>query len=51
MIFVTVGTHEQPFNRLVKKVDDLVAKEILKKRLLYRLALVHINQVIVMSIK
>ncbi len=23
MIFVTVGTHEQPFNRLVQKVDDL----------------------------
>lgn len=23
MIFVTVGTHEQPFNRLVKCVDDL----------------------------
>lgn len=26
MIFVTVGTHEQPFNRLVKKVDDLVSE-------------------------
>jgi UDP-N-acetylglucosamine transferase subunit ALG13 len=25
MIFVTVGTHEQPFNRLIKKIDDLVA--------------------------
>ena len=25
MIFVTVGTHEQPFNRLVKAVDDLKA--------------------------
>ena len=23
MIFVSVGTHEQPFNRLVKAVDDL----------------------------
>lgn len=23
MIFVTVGTHEQPFNRLVKEVDEL----------------------------
>lgn len=21
MIFVTVGTHEQPFNRLIKEVD------------------------------
>lgn len=25
MIFVTVGTHEQQFNRLVKAMDDLVA--------------------------
>lgn len=25
MIFVTVGTHEQPFNRLVEAVDGLVA--------------------------
>ncbi|WP_125567473.1 PssE/Cps14G family polysaccharide biosynthesis glycosyltransferase [Companilactobacillus insicii] len=24
MIFVTVGTHEQPFNRLIKKVDQLI---------------------------
>ncbi|WP_390410462.1 glycosyltransferase [Lacticaseibacillus jixiensis] len=24
MIFVTVGTHEQPFNRLLKKMDQLV---------------------------
>lgn len=24
MIFVTVGTHEQPFNRLIKKIDELV---------------------------
>ena len=23
MIFVTVGTHEQPFNRLVRKIDEL----------------------------
>lgn len=23
MIFVTVGTHEQPFNRLVQKIDEL----------------------------
>ena len=27
MIFVTVGTHEQPFNRLIKKIDDLVREE------------------------
>ena len=25
MVFVTVGTHEQPFDRLVKAIDDLVA--------------------------
>ena len=24
MIFVTVGTHEQPFDRLVQKIDELV---------------------------
>lgn len=24
MIFVTVGTHEQPFNRLIKAIDELV---------------------------
>lgn len=24
MIFVTVGTHEQGFERLIKKIDDLV---------------------------
>lgn len=26
MIFVTVGTHEQPFNRLIQKVDELKKK-------------------------
>ncbi len=26
MIFVTVGTHEQPFDRLVKAIDDLVGE-------------------------
>ena len=25
MIFVTVGTHEQPFDRLIQKVDALCA--------------------------
>lgn len=29
MIFVTVGTHEQPFNRLIKKIDELVDKQII----------------------
>ena len=27
MIFVTVGTHEQPFNRLLREVDRLAAEE------------------------
>ncbi len=31
MIFVTVGTHEQAFDRLVKKVDKLVEKGIIKE--------------------
>lgn len=31
MIFVTVGTHEQPFNRLIKKVDELVAEGTIKE--------------------
>lgn len=30
MIFVTVGTHEQPFNRLIKEVDRLVETSIIK---------------------
>lgn len=32
MIFVTVGTHEQPFNRLVKAIDDLKKKRNYKRR-------------------
>ena len=31
MIFVTVGTHEQPFDRLVRAVDGLVADGILNE--------------------
>lgn len=31
MIFVTVGTHEQSFDRLVKKVDELVADGTIKE--------------------
>ena len=30
MIFVTVGTHEQPFNRLIKEIDRLVETGIIK---------------------
>jgi UDP-N-acetylglucosamine transferase subunit ALG13 len=31
MIFVTVGTHEQPFNRLVKQIDTLKADNVIKE--------------------
>lgn len=34
MIFVTVGTHEQPFNRLIKKIDNLVAKGNIKEKVI-----------------
>ncbi|MGO5298983.1 glycosyltransferase [Lactobacillus amylovorus] len=34
MIFVTVGTHEQPFNRLIKKIDDLVANGNIKEKVI-----------------
>lgn len=30
MIFVTVGTHEQPFNRLIQKVDKLKRDGVIK---------------------
>lgn len=30
MIFVTVGTHEQPFNRLIKEVDCLLGTGVIK---------------------
>lgn len=31
MVFVTVGTHEQPFNRLVEAIDKLVADKTLQE--------------------
>ena len=34
MIFVTVGTHEQPFNRLVKKVDELVSEGAINEKVI-----------------
>ena len=33
MIFVTVGTHEQPFNRLIQKVDELKKDGIIQEML------------------
>lgn len=34
MIFVTVGTHEQPFNRLIKKIDNLVKNNTIKEKVI-----------------
>ena len=34
MIFVTVGTHEQPFNRLLIEVDKLVADSVIQERVI-----------------
>ena len=34
VIFVTVGTHEQQFNRLIKCVDDLVKDGIIKDKVI-----------------
>ena len=31
MIFVTVGTHEQPFDRLVRKIDELVENNVIQE--------------------
>ena len=31
MIFVTVGTHEQPFDRLIRKVDELKENGIIQE--------------------
>jgi len=31
MIFVTLGTHEQPFNRLIEGIDRLVTKRLLNE--------------------
>lgn len=37
MIFVTVGTHEQPFNRLIKKVDSLVKDGVIKEQVVMQI--------------
>lgn len=44
MIFVTVGTHEQPFNRLIQKVDELVSDGKIKRKYSYRLDTRLMNQ-------
>lgn len=37
MIFVTVGTHEQPFNRLIKKIDELKRDGIIQEDVLMQI--------------
>lgn len=37
MIFVTVGTHEQPFNRLIQKVDELVKEGEIKEKVIMQI--------------
>lgn len=34
MIFVTVGTHEQPFDRLVKTIDKMVENKIITEKVI-----------------
>ena len=34
MIFVTVGTHEQPFNRLLEKIDELKKNGIIQEKVI-----------------
>lgn len=34
MIFVTVGTHEQQFDRLLKKIDQLIESGIIKEKVI-----------------
>lgn len=36
MIFVTVGTHEQPFNRLIQKIDELKKDGIINQERSYQ---------------
>lgn len=33
MIFITVGTHEQPFNRLLKSIDRLVENKVITEKI------------------
>lgn len=45
MIFVTVGTHEQPFNRLIKKIDELKKDGIINEDVIIQTGfLVHTNR-------
>ena len=45
MIFVTVGTHEQPFNRLIQKVDELKCDGVIKDDVIIQTGfLVHMSR-------
>ena len=44
MIFVTVGTHEQPFNRLIQKVDELKKDGVITEDVIIQTVSVHTNQ-------
>ena len=37
MIFLTVGTHEQQFNRLIKCIDDLVREGVIKEEVIMQI--------------
>ncbi|MHA5206581.1 glycosyltransferase [Oenococcus oeni] len=34
MIFVTVGTHEQPFDRLLKEIDKLIEEKVITEKVI-----------------
>ena len=44
MIFVTVGTHEQPFNRLVKAVDELKRDGVITEDVISKPGSVHMSR-------
>ncbi len=37
MILVTVGTHEQPFDRLIRAVDTLIEKEVITDEVIFQI--------------
>ena len=37
MIFLTVGTHEQQFDRLIKFIDELVRKDVIKEEVIMQI--------------
>lgn len=41
MIFVTLGTHEQPFDRLVKEIDSLIKEKIIDEDVFIQIGCVY----------